>query len=104
MGGCTRILLIKIGSGSPPSSRRSINSSLPRFQVVIRMNNTIPANTGKAPPWTIFGTLAAKNSPSTNRNPISTGTASTGGHFHSSSITADTRMVVISMVPVTATP
>ncbi|MNN14398.1 hypothetical protein D3C81_1274610 [compost metagenome] len=98
------MLLMKIGSGSAPSSRRSTSSSLPRFQVVIRTNSTIPANTGKAPPWMIFGTLAAKNKPSTNRNPSRIGTASSGGHFHSSSITADTRMLVISIVPVTATP
>ncbi|MNE79505.1 hypothetical protein D3C80_1759970 [compost metagenome] len=77
---------------------------MPRFQVLINRNSTPPANTGKAPPWMIFGTLAAKNSPSTNRKPSRIGTASTGGHFHSSSITAETRMVVISMVPVTATP
>ncbi|MNW20527.1 hypothetical protein D3C71_2209630 [compost metagenome] len=52
----------------------------------------------------IFGTLAAKYRPSTNRNPSKIGTAKIGGHFHSSRITADTRIVVISMVPVTATP
>ena len=52
----------------------------------------------------IFGTLAAKYRPSTNRQQTRTGTASIGGHFHSSSMTADTRIVVINMVPVTATP
>ncbi|MNP19624.1 hypothetical protein D3C76_1121620 [compost metagenome] len=98
------MLLIKIGSGSPPSSRRSTRTCLPRFQVVMSTNRTIPAMTGKAPPWTIFGTLAAKNRPSTKRKPSNTGTARTGGHFHNSSMTAETRMVVISIVPVTATP
>ncbi|MNF76644.1 hypothetical protein D3C84_587620 [compost metagenome] len=52
----------------------------------------------------IFGTLAAKYRLSTRRKPINSGTARSGGHFHKSNITADTRMVVISMVPVTATP
>ena len=39
-----------------------------------------------------------------NRKPSRIGTASSGGHFHSSSMTVDTSSVVISMVPVTATP
>ncbi|MNP80220.1 hypothetical protein D3C76_1782510 [compost metagenome] len=77
---------------------------MPRFQVVINTNSAIPAITGKAPPWTIFGTLAAKYRPSTSRKPNNTGTARIGGHFHSSNMTADTRIVVMSMVPVTATP
>ncbi|MNJ57390.1 hypothetical protein D3C77_529770 [compost metagenome] len=98
------MLPINSGSGRLPSSRRSTRICLPRFQVVISTNKAIPANTGKAPPCTIFGTLAAKNRPSTSKNPSSTGTASTGGHFHSKSITVDTNSVVISMVPVTATP
>ena len=34
----------------------------------------------------------------------SSGTMIQRGHFHSSRITADTRQLVISMVPVTATP
>ncbi|MNP49635.1 hypothetical protein D3C76_1438340 [compost metagenome] len=98
------MLLMKISSGKPPSSIRSTSNCLPRFQVVISTNSAIPAMTGNAPPWTIFGTLAAKYTPSTSRKPSRIGTASTGGHFHSSSITADTRILVISMVPVTATP
>ncbi|MNV80627.1 hypothetical protein D3C71_1742430 [compost metagenome] len=99
-----RILLMNSVNGSAPSSIRSTRICLPRFQVLISKNSTPPASTGNAPPWTILGTLAAKNSPSTNRKPTNIGTASTGGHFHSNSITADTRIVVISMVPVTATP
>ncbi|MNP23458.1 hypothetical protein D3C76_1161680 [compost metagenome] len=77
---------------------------MPRFHVVISTNSAIPASTGNAPPCTTLGTLAANNRPSTNRKPSNTGTASTGGHFHSSSMTVDTNRVVISMVPVTATP
>ncbi|MNE74753.1 hypothetical protein D3C80_1708520 [compost metagenome] len=98
------MLPINSGSGRLPSSRRSTRICLPRFQVVISTNNASPANTGNAPPCTTFGTFAAKNRPSTNRKPSKTGTASTGGHFHSNSMTVDTRIVVINMVPVTATP
>jgi hypothetical protein len=71
--------------------------------VVISTNSTIPAIPGRHRPGR-FSARWRRKQPSTNRKPINTGTASTGGHFHSSSITADTRMVVISMVPVTATP
>ncbi|MDT4884435.1 hypothetical protein FQZ97_1205760 [compost metagenome] len=77
---------------------------LPRFHVVIRTNRITPAITGKAPPWRIFGTLALKNSPSTSRKPSSSGTASQRGTRQSSSITAETSRVSISMVVVTATP
>ncbi|MNY47757.1 hypothetical protein D3C86_1830480 [compost metagenome] len=76
----------------------------PRFQVVIKMNRPMPAITGNAPPWKIFGALAAKYRLSTSRKPSSIGTASQRGVFHSSRTTAEDRMVVISMVPVTATP
>ncbi|MCY1296811.1 hypothetical protein D9M70_462220 [compost metagenome] len=103
-GGCARMLLMNSGSGSAVSSRRSTTICLPRFQVVIRVNSRAPAITGKAPPWKIFGTLAAKNRLSTKRKPSSTGMASQRGVFHSSSITTDTSRVLISMVPVTATP
>ncbi|MNF06977.1 hypothetical protein D3C80_2070470 [compost metagenome] len=51
-----------------------------------------------------MGRLAVKNSASTNKNPNRIGTASSGGHFHNNSITVETSSVVISMVPVTATP
>ncbi|MNE19624.1 hypothetical protein D3C80_1127120 [compost metagenome] len=98
------MLPMNSGNGRLPSSRRSTRICLPRFQVVIRTNRTIPASTGKAPPCTTFGTLAAKNRPSTKRKPNRIGTASSGGHFHSSNITVDTSKVVINMVPVTATP
>ena len=98
------MLLINSGNGSALSSSRSTSNCLPRRHVVINTNSTIPANTGNAPPCTIFGTLAAKNRPSTNRKPIKIGTVRMGGHFHSSNITADTRILVISIVPVTATP
>ncbi len=64
----------------------------------------IPAITGKEPPEKIFGALAEKYRTSTIRKPISSGTMIQRGHFHSSRITADTRQLVISMVPVTATP
>ncbi|MNN54759.1 hypothetical protein D3C81_1695930 [compost metagenome] len=64
----------------------------------------MPATTGKAPPWKILAMLAAKNRLSTSRKPSSSGIASARGIFHSSSITAATSSVVISMVPVTATP
>ncbi|MNJ67447.1 hypothetical protein D3C77_636220 [compost metagenome] len=70
----------------------------------MRMNSTIPASTGKAPPCNAFGRLATKNRPSTSRKASNTGTANSGGHFHSNSITAEASNVVISMVPVTATP
>ncbi|MNN49327.1 hypothetical protein D3C81_1638450 [compost metagenome] len=98
------MLLMKIGSGNPPSSIRSTSNCLPRFHVVISTNSAKPAITGNAPPCRIFGTLAAKYTPSTRRKPNRIGTTSTGGHFHSNRITADTRILVISMVPVTATP
>ncbi|MNC78833.1 hypothetical protein D3C75_1311470 [compost metagenome] len=68
------------------------------------MNSARPAITGNAPPWRIFGALAAKYRLSTSRNASSIGTASQRGAFHSNSTTAEASSVVISMVPVTATP
>ncbi|MCY1390657.1 hypothetical protein D9M71_54790 [compost metagenome] len=92
------------GSGSAVSSSRSTIIFLPRFQVVIKMNRPIPAITGNAPPWKIFGALAAKYRLSTSKKPSSMGMASQRGVFHRSRTTAEDRIVVISMVPVTATP
>ncbi|MNG40186.1 hypothetical protein D3C84_1286620 [compost metagenome] len=68
------------------------------------MNKTMPAITGKAPPWKIFGALAAKYRLSTSKKPSNNGTASQRGAFHSNKTTAEDSKVVISMVPVTATP
>lgn len=91
-------------SGSEPSSRRSTSSWRPRFQVDIRMKMTIPAMTGKAPPWITLGRLAAKNRLSTASITQKNGTPSHSGHFHRRQITTPISRVVISMVPVTATP
>ncbi|MNJ57955.1 hypothetical protein D3C77_535660 [compost metagenome] len=98
------MLLMNNGSGKADSSRRSTMILRPRFQVVMRMNSAIPAITGNAPPWKIFGALAAKYRLSTSRKPSNSGTASQRGVFHNSSTTAAESNVVISMVPVTATP
>ncbi|MDT4886125.1 hypothetical protein FQZ97_1224390 [compost metagenome] len=98
------MLSMKPRRGRAVSSRRSMRMRLPLFQVVIRTKRMTPAITGKAPPWKIFGTLALKNSTSTNRNPSSSGTASQRGTRQSSSMTAETSRVSISMVVVTATP
>jgi len=91
-------------SGNALSSSRSTMIVRPRFQVVISMNSATPATTGKAPPWKIFGALAAKYRLSTSKNASNIGTASQRGAFHSNSTTAEASKVVISMVPVTATP
>ncbi|MNP41809.1 hypothetical protein D3C76_1355330 [compost metagenome] len=91
-------------SGSALSSRRSISNCRPRFQVVIRTNSAAPASTGKAPPCSTLGRLAAKNSESTSRKLSISGTATSGDQRHSRSITTLISTVVQSMVPVTATP
>ncbi|MNJ73474.1 hypothetical protein D3C77_702690 [compost metagenome] len=98
------MLLMNSGSGKADSSRRSTMILRPRFQVVMRMNKAIPAMTGNAPPWKIFGALAAKYRLSTTRKLNSSGTASQRGAFHNNSTTEAESNVVISMVPVTATP
>ncbi|MCY1434567.1 hypothetical protein D9M71_506310 [compost metagenome] len=103
-GGCAAMLAMNNGNGSADSSSRSTIILRPRFQVVIRMNKPIPAITGNAPPWKIFGALAAKYRLSTNKKPSSNGTASQRGVFHANSTTAADSKVVINMVPVTATP
>ena len=68
------------------------------------MKMTIPAMTGKAPPWITLGRLAAKNRLSTASITQKNGTPSHSGHFHRRQITTPISRVVISMVPVTATP
>ncbi|MOA01054.1 hypothetical protein D3C78_1204400 [compost metagenome] len=54
------MLPMNSGRGSVVSSSRSTMILRPRFQVVIKMNRPMPAITGNAPPWKIFGALAAK--------------------------------------------
>ncbi len=103
-GGWIRMLATKVGNGSTLSPRRSTRISRPRFQVVMRTNSPIPAITGKAPPSKIFGTLAAKNRLSTRRKPSRIGSVTSNGQRHRRSITTENSSVVISMVPVTATP
>ena len=48
---------------------------------------TIPAMTGKAPPWITLGRLAAKNRLSTASITQKNGTPSHSGHFHRRQIT-----------------
>ncbi|MCY1428878.1 hypothetical protein D9M71_447770 [compost metagenome] len=91
-------------SGSELSSSRSTMILRPRFQVVIKTNSAKPAITGNAPPWRTFGALAAKYRLSTSRKASSIGTANQRGALHCNSTTAEASSVVISMVPVTATP
>ena len=85
------MLPMNSGRGSAVSSSRSTMILRPRFQVVIKMNRPIPAITGNAPPWKIFGALAAKYRLSTSKKPSNIGTANQRGVFHSSRTTAEDR-------------
>jgi len=59
---------------------------------------------GTQPPSWNFSMLAVNRVASTTRKAANTGMASDHGHFQPRTASVSTRMVVISMVPVTAMP
>ena len=59
---------------------------------------------GAQPPSWNFSMLAVNSVPSTTRKTENTGMASAHGHFQPRTASANTRIVVTSMVPVTAMP
>ena len=76
----------------------------PRFQVVISRYTPRPTTIGNQPPSSILMTLALKKATSTSRSAAVSARARQRGHFHRSHAMVWSRSVVVSIVPVTATP
>ncbi len=90
--------------GSSPRRVRARSSMRPCCHVVITMNTTTAMTSGTQPPLGTLRMLAAKNAKSIARNSIVSPMATRRGQCHRSLITAYRRMVVMTMVEVTATP
>ena len=80
------------------------STTLPRFQVVMKVNTVAATKMGNQPPLVSFVRLVPQNARSTVSNRIPIAATRHMGHFHRSRATTHHRMVVIVIVPVIPTP
>ena len=73
-------------------------------QVVMSTTTPVPIRSGNHPPSATFTRFEARNAKSITRKTPATAAARSRLQFQRRRITMNARMVVITMVPVTATP
>ena len=82
----------------------SVTNSRPRFQVSINVNTAAPSTSGNQPPCMIFSVLAENKSTSIARKKPVASSAGKSRYFQPKCSTKNVRIVVVTIVPVTAMP
>ncbi|MNT14811.1 hypothetical protein D3C72_1498310 [compost metagenome] len=103
-GGCASSPAIKGSSGMPSSRLRARSSLRPLYQVISMKKAMLPSSSGNQPPSATLSRLAAKNDRSTSRKAAPTTTTSAVFHFHTLRMHTAARILVMTMVVVTAMP
>src|SRR5262245_11777207 len=104
VGGIDETADMKSSSGNARAVMRSATSFRPVFHVVINVKSSAPITSGSQPPCRTFTRFAPKSEMSTARKTTATQMTTHLGHFHRSTATTESNIVVMTIVPVTAMP